>query len=319
MKKSEIFLKQLQKKDGVVLFNEPLSKHTSFGIGGNAKYFVIVKNERTLVEIFRKFQRVFVIGAGTNILFKNKNFGEMFVKLSGSFLKTRTSKNKITVGSGVNLFLLNKILKEKNLGGIEFTFGIPGTVGGAIFMNAGAFGNEIGNYVEKVKIFDGKRVFWTKKFDFSYRNSSFKKNKQIILSVTFKLSPLKSEEIAEKQNEFITKRKLSQPYGQRSAGSVFKRIYKNGEMLYPAKMIDKLGLKGVKKGKARISEKHAGFIVCENGAKFEDVVYLIKKIKKEVRRKYNEILKEEIIIFKGRRNEYFGRLSHTHNLFKRKT
>lgn len=312
------YLKQLQEKDGVVLFNEPLSKHTSFGIGGKAKNFVIVKNIKTLVEIFEKEKHVFVLGAGTNMLFSNKKFNATFVKLGGKFEQIQKRGNKVTAGAGVSLFKLNAFLRENGLAGLEFTFGIPGSVGGGIFMNAGAFGKEIGEFVEKVKIFDGKNVFWTKKFNFSYRNSSFKENKQIILAAMFNLTNSSEQEIFEKQQQFILKRKQTQPYGQRCAGSVFKRIFKGDEIIYPAKMIDNLGLKGVKIGTAKISEKHAGFIVCEENANFKDVVKLISRIKKQVKRKNNINLSEEIIIFKGKRNDYFRRLSHTHNLFKRK-
>lgn len=313
------FLKQLPKKDGVVFFNEPLSSHCSFKIGGTAKYFVSVNNIKTLTQIFSKTKKVFIVGLGTNMLFSNKFFRGTIVKLGGDFLKTECKNNKIVVGAGLSLFFLSRILREKQLGGLEFVFGIPGTVGGAVFMNAGAFGDEIGNYVEKVKVFDGKDVFWTKKFNFSYRNSSFKENNQIILAVKLKLQNSSSNEIFALQKEYMTKRKNSQPYGQPSAGSVFKRIIKQNEILYPAKMIDNLGLKGVKIGDAKISEKHAGFIVNEGNAKFNDVCRLIKKIKKEIKKETGETLEEEIVFFRGKRNEYFRRLPHPHDLFQRKT
>lgn len=315
----EKFLKQLQKKDGVVFFNEPLSRHCSFRIGGNAKYFVIVSNTKTLLEVFKRTKKIFVLGAGTNTLFANKKFNGTFLKLGGSFLKITATKNYVTCGAGVNLFSLSKFLKEHNLGGLEFAFGIPGTVGAATAINAGAFGNEIGNFVQKVKVFDGKRTYWTKNFNFSYRNSSFKENSLIILAVTFKLFEKNCDEISILQKEYLSKRKQTQPCSTPSAGSVFKRIIKTDEILYPAKMIDKLGLKGVKIGDARISEKHAGFIVNSGNATFKDVSKLVRLIKKRVKKKFGESLEEEIIFFKGKRNDYIRRLPHPHNLFKRET
>ena len=313
------FLKQLPKKDGVVFFNEPLSSHCSFKIGGTAKYFVAVHNTQTLLQLFSKTKKIFVLGLGTNTLFANKFFRGTIVKLGGNFLKTRCKNNTIIAGAGLSLFSLAKILREKELGVLEFAFGIPGTVGGAVFMNAGAFEHEIRNYVEKVKIFNGKSVFWTKNFNFSYRNSSFKQNKQIILAVKFRLEKLPSEKIFALQKEYMSRRRNSQPYGEASAGSVFKRIIKQGEILYPAKMIDNLGLKGVKIGDAKISEKHAGFIVNTNDAKFNDVYKLIKQIKRIVKKETGESLEEEIVFFRGKRNDYFRRLPHPHNLFQRKT
>ena len=220
------FLKNLTKQNAKVLFNEPIKNHTSFGIGGVAKYFVVVHNTKTLVSVLKKTKKFFILGAGTNILFQDKKYNGTVIKLGNQFKKIKVSKNAVTVGAGVNLFVLNKFLKENQLSGLEFTYGIPGTVGGALISNAGAFGGEIGNFVKKVKIFNKKRVFWTKKFNFSYRNSSFKDNCQLILAVTFKLEKGKKEEIENLQKLYFQKRIETQPYGQKSAGSVFKRIIK---------------------------------------------------------------------------------------------
>lgn len=311
------YLKSLNKKDALVLYNESLKKHTTFGIGGQAKYFVIVNNTKTLIDLTNRAKSFFIIGAGSNVLFNDIKYNSTFIKLGKSFLATRVSKNKITVGAGVNLFKLNAVLKANCLGGLEFTFGIPGSVGGAIVSNAGAFGGEIGNYVEKVKVFDGNRVFWTKKFLFSYRNSSFKESNLIILAASFKLNYSSFSEIEKLQKEYIIKRKETQPYGEKSAGSVFKRIIKEDEIIFPAKIIDNFGLKGVKINSAQISKKHAGFIVNSNNAKFRDVLKLIKLVKKQVRIKTKQTLEEEIIIVKGKRNGNFRRFSHPQPLQSR--
>lgn len=308
------FLKTLEKKDAFILYNESLKKHCSFGIGGIAKIFIYCNNVKTLKLIHNNFKKYYIIGYGTNVLFDDKKNKIPFVKLDGYFKKISFKGIYVTAGAGVNLFKLNCELKEKGLGGLEFTYGIPGSVGGAIFMNAGAFGQEIGNYVSSVKVFDGKKIFWTNSFQFFYRNSSFKKKNLIILSVKFKLFISNKEKIEKLQNKYFLQRKASQPYDKKSAGSVFKRIYFENKLIIPAKIIDNLGLKGVKINDAQVSEKHAGFIINNNNAKFKDVIKLILKIKKTVKNKAHINLEEEIVILKGKTNVHFGRLSYTHNI-----
>ena len=171
----EQFLKQLPTKDGVVFFNEPLSSHCSFKIGGTAKYFVAAYNTQTLLQIFSKTKKVFVVGLGTNTLFADKFFRGTIVKLGGNFFKTRCKNNTIIAGAGLSLFSLAKTLREKELGGLEFAFGIPGTVGGAVLMNAGAFGDEIGNYVEKVKVFNSKTNKSFLRLSLSFKNFQARK------------------------------------------------------------------------------------------------------------------------------------------------
>lgn len=309
------FLRSLKNQDAVVCFNEEMKFHTSFGIGGKAKYFIVVNTISALKEICKQTNKFFILGAGTNLLFQDRKYSGTVIKLGKDFVKFKIVNNKIIVGAGVNLFYLCKILKENGLGGLEFLFGIPGTVGGALVSNAGAFGGEIGNYVEKVKVFDGKKVFWTKNFTFSYRESSFKKKELIILEVVLKLKEDNPENIEKLQQEFWKKRKESQPVGEKSAGSVFKRILlENGETIFPAKIIDKMGLKGVKIKEAEISQKHAGFIVNNGNAKAKDVLKLISKIKRKVKKHNNLIFEEEIVVFNKKRYGYFWRFPHTHTL-----
>ena len=295
------FLNSISTKYATILYNEDLKKHCSFRIGGKAKFFIIVNNEKTLLNILKlNNKKILIIGAGTNILFRNKKFNGTFIKLGEAFnkIKTASSKKKykiIEVGAGTNLFKLNLFLRKHGLSGLEWSFGIPGTVGGAIKMNAGAYGHEFGELVESVKVFSKGKIFWTKDFSFSYRSSSFKDC--IILSVKLKLSLGKTTNIEIAQKEYLSRRKESQPYSDFSAGSVFKRIINKEEIIYPAKIIDNLGLKGVKIGDAEISTKHAGFIINKGNAKSKDVVNLIRFIKKMVKKKTKQDLQEEIIIF----------------------
>ncbi len=292
------FLKQLRNKGETILFGEEMKTHCSFGVGGKAKYFVIANSAKTLESIVKRTNNFYIIGNGTNIVFPNKYNGTI-IKLGSNFSKIKVSGNKVVAGASTNLFLLNRALREKGLAGLEFTFGIPGSVGGAVIMNAGAFGDEIGNYVSKVKVFDGKKTYWTKDFDFSYRTSSLKKENLVVLFVEFSLAKGKKKNIEAKQKEFFNKRKQTQPHGEKSAGSVFKRCFINGETVFPAKIIDKLGLKGAKIGDAQVSTKHAGFIVNNGSAKQSDIIKLIKIVKNKVKKETDIDLEEEIIILKG--------------------
>lgn len=295
-------LNSLSQKDAIVFFDENLKSHCSFNIGGTAKYFVIVNNKKTLIDILKRNKNdFFILGAGTNILFRDRKYNGTILKLGEQFkkIKIKNTLNDdviVEVGAGVNLFTLNIFLRQNEISGLEWSFGIPGTVGGATIMNAGAFGSEFGEFVTAVKVLHEGKFFWTKTFSFSYRESSFKKTKAIVLSVKLKLKKQSCQYIEEKQLNCINKKKETQPYGENSAGSVFKRIINNTEIFYPAKTIDNLGLKGVKIGGAEVSRKHAGFIVNSGNAKASDVLKLIRLIKKKVKKQTGKVLKEEIII-----------------------
>lgn len=296
------YLTTLTPKDAIVYLNEPLKDHCSFGIGGKAKLYIVVNNIKTLKNIIAKNKkRFFLLGAGTNTLFKDKKFNGVVAKLGEDFKKIKiigktNEDTTIEVGAGVNLFTLNSFLQVNGIGGLEWSFGIPGSVGGATIMNAGAYECQFSDYVESVKVLKNNKTFWKKKFKFSYRNSSFKENNDIIISVRLKLKKDNPAKIKEKQLYFINKRKESQPYGEKSAGSVFKRIITENKILYPAKIIDNLGLKGVKIREAEISKKHTGFIINSGNAKAKDVLNLIKLIKSKIKKSTGEIAQEEIII-----------------------
>ena len=246
--------------------------------------------------------KIFVLGKGSNVIFDGF-FNGFVIKLGRNFKNIKivnkdSSYITIQVGAGVNLFILHNFLKNQGIGGLEWSLGIPASVGGAVFMNAGAFGNEFSNFVAEVQVLKNGKFVWINNFEFSYRTSSFQKSGSIITAVRLKLSLKSTNEVAALQQEYFLKRKNSQPYLEPSAGSVFKRIIKPQEIIYPAKLIDKLSLKGVKIKGAKVSTKHSGFIVNSGGASSEDVIQLIDLIKQKVSTAYNITLEPEIKIIK---------------------
>ncbi len=204
-------------------------------------------------------------------------------------------KNKIFAGAGVRLSELASIAKENNLSGLEWAFGIPGTLGGAIYGNAGAFGDSMKNLVKSIEVFDTNKekvfLFDNKKCKFGYRNSIFKKNNNlIIISAEMILSESSCEKIAKRTNEFLEHRINSQPLNFPSAGSIFKNPQKKSA----GELIERANLKGTRVGGAKISEKHANFIVNSKNASSKDVEDLISLVKKTIKKKFGIILEEEI-------------------------
>lgn len=278
-----------------VLLNEPMSKHTSFKIGGPADLFVKVNNIDELQSVLKSARKnninVTCIGNGTNILVKDKGIRGITIKLN--FKEINVNMEEIEAGSGVAIPVLAKVAYENSLEGLEFASGIPGTVGGAITMNAGAYGGEFGNIVVSTKYIDENleiRTINQKEQEFSYRHSFFSTGKNIIISTIIKLQKGNKEEIKQKMEEDAKRRKEKQPLNLPSAGSVFKR--KNE--LIPAQIIDKCGLKGYNINDAYVSKLHAGFIVNKGNATAEDVLSLIEHVKKVIKEKYKTDLELEI-------------------------
>lgn len=297
-----------------VKFNEPLSKHTSFRIGGPAEYFVEVKKRSELVnllKIAKKYNwKVFLLGAGTNLLVKDRRVKGLVIKLDGEFKKIEFSDKKVKTGAGVILPQLLKYCAENNLGGIEFLAGIPGTIGGALMMNAGGVNEGIGNLVDSVEVMkqNGKiQILRKKRLHFSYRRSNFPKG-SLILSCWLRLKKSKKDTIIKIIKIQLRKRWEKQPRGY-SAGSIFKnppgdyaggcRTTAGGCRTTAGRLIEQADLKGVKYGDAYISEKHGNFIINRGNAKAKDVLYLIRKIKKRVKKKFGVKLKLEIKIVGG--------------------
>jgi len=285
--------------------NELMSKHTSFGIGGNIDFYITptdVFSFKKMISVLNKsnIKRKF-IGNGTNILVDdNENTNFDFVVIDTKLVNEMSIKNEttISVGSGVDLRKFVAFSAEYDLSGTESLCGIPGTIGGALYMNAGAYGGNISDCLTQVCVYDiatEEEIIFTKdECDFSYRSSIFKNRDLVILNAEFEFIRSEKSIITEKILEFDSLRIQKQPVNFRSAGSVFKKPKDN---FYVGKIIEKLGLKGTRIGDAMISEKHAGFIVNIGKAKFKDVLRLITLIKNKVYQETDIILEIEIEIW----------------------
>ncbi len=303
-------------------FNEPLAKYTTFKIGGRAKYFFVAKNEKELIKalMWAKEKKVpyFILGGGSNLLVSDKGFKGLVIKCQMSNVKCQNQNSTlktIKVDGGVSLSKLVSLAAKKGFSGLEWAAGIPGTVGGVVCGNAGAFGSCVAEVVESIKVLTTYNLQLTtynnKNCKFSYRNSIFKNNKNlIILSVELQLRKGNKTEIQKKVSEYLNYRKKIQPLNS-SAGCVFKNIEianlknKNTLEIIPEKkikggklpagyLIEKVGLRGKRQSQAQISKKHANFIVNLGGAKAKDVIYLINLTKRKVKKKFGVELKEEI-------------------------
>ena len=278
--------------------NEDMSKHTSFKAGGKAKFYIKAKTVEDVINTVKISKEnnipIVVLGNGSNILFKDEEFNGVVLKIELDTLKIE--ENIITAEAGVKNAILGRKALDNNLQGFEFAAGIPGTIGGAIRMNAGAYGGEIKDIVQDVEYLDYEdlkiKKITNKECNFEYRHSVFCENKNIILSATFKLENGIKEEIANRMNEFAKSRKEKQPLEYPSTGSTFKR----GTDFITAKLIDECGLKGYQIGGAQVSEKHAGFIINKENATAKDIIDLVEYVKKTVKEKTGKSIDLEVEI-----------------------
>lgn len=285
-----------------VKFDEPMSKHTTLRIGGIADVLVVVENMEDIISTLKfakeKNIKVTVIGNGSKLLVLDGGIRGIVMKIGPKFSCVEVSDEYIIASAGVTLPYLSSVAKKHSLTGLEFACGIPASLGGAIYQNAGAYGSEIANVVEEVTYLDEQLNLRTVNVDelqFAYRTSLFKQNpdkKNVIISVKFKLQKGEIKEIEEKMEYNSNQRKEKQPLEYPSAGSTFKRP----DGYFVGKLIDDAGLKGKRIGGAEISTKHSGFIVNVDNAKAADVLALINLVKDEIYAKYNVKLQEEIII-----------------------
>lgn len=279
-----------------LLVNQSMKKHTAYGVGGVARFYSEAKSVHSLNTAYLLCKKYHIpckiIGNGTNILFSDKGYDGLIISTKG-ISEIFQKGNKIRATCGVNLKKLIDYTSKNSLTGVEMLTGIPASIGGAIYMNAGAFNHEISeNIIEVESVSDGKLV---KRFkedcQFKYRESIFNKNGEIILSATFEFKEGNVNTINEKIQSVLAVRKTFQPTGK-SLGCVFK----NPKKFSAGQLIDALGLKGYKIGGASISEKHGNFIVTDSTATATDVVELINYIKEKVYKAFNIKLEEEIEI-----------------------
>ena len=235
----------------------------------------------------------FILGNGTNTIFTDKGFRGLVI-CTKNLIKITIKKNIVCMDCGVNLFVLGKKLIQNNLSGLEWCYGIPGTIGGAVCMNAGAYGGQMKDVVLKAKIFDGKKVrdLYINELKMSYRDSIVKQKGWIVLKVWLKLRTGEQNLIEQKCKEYLANRYISQPLGSFNSGSIFKTT----NNIIAGKIIDNLGLKGVTINGAQISELHANFIVNKNNAKCEDILALIELIQGQVEMFTGTRLDQEVLI-----------------------
>ena len=298
-----MYIKEIEKivSKEKIYENELMSNYTSFKIGGPAEYLIKVQTPEELKEILKIIKKqeipLTIIGNGSNILVSDNGIKGIVLKIEINTFELNTQTAKLRIGSGVKLgFIAQKCLKSE-IAGFEFASGIPGTIGGAIRMNAGAHGKEMKDVVTSVTYMDRNGDVFTiqnEEARFEYRNSLFAHKDYIILEVEMQLEKGNLEEIQSKMAEYATYRKEKQPIEYPSVGSTFKR----GTDFITAKLIDECGLKGYQIGGAQISEKHAGFIINKDNATAEDVIKLMEYTKERVYNKFGKIIEPEIEILK---------------------
>ncbi len=288
----------LQLQKGNIRLEEPMKNHTSFRIGGPAELFVEPDSEEVfgnLLVLLKKDNIPFVvIGAGSNLLVGDRGFRGVVIKTGKCFDFLKRSGEYITAGSGVTLAKLAGFAAKEGLSGLEFASGVPGMVGGALYMNAGAYGGEMKDVVQKTYYYDDngtKGFVENEEHGFAYRNSIFANGGKYIVATELKLTPEDPEKIRLQMLTLNQKRKEKQPLSYPSAGSTFRRP----EGYFAAKLIEDAGLKGVCVGGACVSEKHAGFVINKTGeATAADVCALIDKIKETVIQKFGVELHCEV-------------------------
>lgn len=285
-------------KQGIVKIDEPMRKHTNFKIGGNADVFVIAKNieEIKCVIKFSKENNILltILGNGSNVLVSDKGIRGIVLQVGTKEIKIEKQKNALVeVEAGVMLGALAQVLLKQSISGFEFAAGIPGSIGGAIRMNAGAYGGEMKDIVKDVTVLNEKgeiSVLTNEECEFSYRHSRFTDSKEIVIKVTLEL-PLGNEaEIKAKMDEYAQSRKEKQPLNLPSAGSTFKR----GADFITAKLIDECGLKGYTSGDAQVSTLHAGFVVNLGNATAQDVLNVVSHVKQVVLEKTGKQIELEV-------------------------
>ena len=284
-----------------ILFDEPMANHTTFKVGGPAECYIKINDIQDLRKILKfakdKNIAITVLGNGSNVLVLDKGIKGIVlnIRLNKIEMVNLDGKFFATIGAGVKISIFGHLLLKNELTGFEELSGIPGTIGGAVRMNAGAHGKEFKDIVNFVTCmdYDGNiKQFENAEMEFAYRSSMLKDKKYIVLEVGMQFQKGNEEEIRSKMEEYATYRKEKQPIEYPSAGSTFKR----GDDFITAKLIDEAGLKGYHIGDAEVSTKHAGFIINKGNATAKDILKLIEYVKKTVEEKFNKKIELEIEI-----------------------
>ncbi|NJD04372.1 MAG: UDP-N-acetylmuramate dehydrogenase [Ruminiclostridium sp.] len=284
---------------GNVKADEEMREHTSFKVGGPADLFIIPENRKGLVEVYRQCLKlnvpVFIFGNGTNLIVRDKGIRGVVIKILDNFSDYTVTGGVIAAGAGILLGRLSKIALENSLAGMEFAEGIPGTLGGAVAMNAGAYTGEMSNVITRTEYLDKNgniTMLVGDEHKFGKRTSYILSDGGIVLSSEIKLETGDPGEISRKMDDFKKQRKEKQPLEMPSAGSIFKRP----DGYYAGKLIQDCGLGGFGIGGAEVSSKHCGFIINKGNATAGDVISLIKYIQNSVKGKYGVELLTEVKI-----------------------
>ncbi|MCL2856310.1 MAG: UDP-N-acetylmuramate dehydrogenase [Oscillospiraceae bacterium] len=300
MDKIQAFAEHLAQNSIGYTRDVPLGEKSTFRIGGPAALFIEPgsQDEVALALAFASREGIplLVLGAGSNMLFADEGYHGTILHLGESFSQIRREGEiLISCQSGAKLSNLCRFAQQQGLAGLEFAYGIPGTVGGALYMNAGAYGGQIEDVAHTAGFMDfgGNLIeFTAPQMGFSYRRSAFMEMDGVLTGATFKLTPAPPEEIRIKMDDYMARRREKQPLEYPSAGSTFKRPPDN----YASALIDQCGLKGLRVGGAAVSEKHAGFIVNLGGATCKDVIQLIEQVQRRVKEDTGYKLEREVLL-----------------------
>ncbi len=278
--------------------NEPMSKHTTFRIGGNADIFVTPDTTERLMSVVEYVKRsnipYYIIGNGSNLLVRDNGFRGVIIQLYKNFADIEVNDNIIAAKAGALLSSVAKTAMNNSLSGMECLSGIPGTIGGAVCMNAGAYGGEMKDIVVETKVINKGRleIIDNSSSEFGYRTSRIMRENMIVVETTIKLEKGNKEAIENKMKELMSQRNSKQPVELPSAGSTFKRP----EGYFAAKLIDDSGLRGFSVGQAQVSPKHCGFVVNNGGATAKEVIELMGKVSQVVYDKFGVKLEPEVRI-----------------------
>ncbi len=281
-----------------ILRQEPMRLHTTFRVGGPAALFLELQSEQEFRDILTLLhaeeEDYFTVGNGSNLLISDTGYNGVILHPSKNFGDVRVEGERLICESGATLAAIARTALEQELTGFEFAAGIPGSLGGAIVMNAGAYDGEMKQVVETVKLITPEGEIITKdseEMEFSYRHSILKEKPYLVLSVTIKLRKGEKEQIKARMEELAQKRREKQPLEYPSAGSTFKRP----EGYFAAKLIQDAGLRGLMVGGAQVSEKHCGFVINKDQATAKDIYELMKRVQEQVKEKYGVMLEPEVI------------------------
>ena len=281
-----------------ILFHQPMKEYTTFRVGGEAECLVLIQQEEELAKLISYLNQIeqdyFILGNGSNLLVGDKGYRGIILKLDGPMEQITTEGTRITAKAGALLSRVAVAAKENSLTGLEFAAGIPGSIGGGVVMNAGAYDGEMKQVVESVKVMDGNgqiAVLDNDTMEFGYRTSIIKSRPFIVLEVVLQLAEGHCEQIGAKMEELANLRRSKQPLEYPSAGSTFKRP----EGYYAGKLIMDAGLRGYRIGGAQVADKHCGFVINTGKATAADIKEVIEEVQERVRDRFHVFLEPEVV------------------------